>query len=43
MPNKHLTPITHVTADNPPFLMIHGDHADLVPHEQLQLMYDRLV
>lgn len=37
------SPITHVTADDPPFLLIHGDRDDLVPYEQSQLMYDRLV
>lgn len=37
------SPITHVTADDPPFLLIHGDRDTLVPYEQSQLMYDRLV
>jgi acetyl esterase/lipase len=37
------SPITHVTADDPPFLLIHGDQDTLVPYEQSQLMYDRLV
>lgn len=37
------SPITHVTPDDPPFLLIHGDLDDLVPVEQSQLMYDRLV
>ena len=37
------SPITHVTADDPPFLLIHGDRDELVPYEQSQLMYDRLV
>ena len=36
-------PITHVTADDPPFLLIHGDQDTLVPYEQSQLMYDRLL
>jgi acetyl esterase/lipase len=36
------SPITHVTSDDPPFLLIHGDHDELVPYEQSQLMYDRL-
>ena len=36
------SPITHVTTDDPPFLLIHGDHDELVPYEQSQLMYDRL-
>jgi len=37
------SPITHLTADDPPFLLIHGDRDRLVPYEQSQLMYDRLV
>ena len=37
------SPITHVTPDDPPFLLIHGDRDEVVPHEQSQLMYERLV
>lgn len=37
------SPITHVTPDDPPFLLIHGDRDDVVPYEQSQLMYDRLI
>ncbi|HJS19385.1 MAG TPA: alpha/beta hydrolase [Anaerolineales bacterium] len=37
------SPITHVTADDPPFLLIHGERDELVPYEQSQLMYERLV
>jgi acetyl esterase/lipase len=37
------SPISHVTPDDPPFLLIHGDRDELVPVEQSQLMYDRLV
>jgi acetyl esterase/lipase len=37
------SPITHVTPDDPPFLLIHGANDELVPYEQSQLMYDRLV
>jgi len=37
------SPITHVTAEDPPFLLIHGERDTLVPYEQSQLMYDRLV
>jgi acetyl esterase/lipase len=37
------SPITHVTPDDPPFLLIHGERDELVPYEQSQLMYDRLV
>ena len=37
------SPISHVTADDPPFLLIHGERDTIVPYEQSQLMYDRLV
>jgi acetyl esterase/lipase len=37
------SPITHITPDDPPFLLIHGERDELVPYEQSQLMYDRLV
>jgi len=37
------SPITYVTADDPPFLLIHGDRDELVPYEQSQLMYDKLI
>lgn len=37
------SPITHVTPDDPPFLLIHGERDELVPYEQSQLMYNRLV
>jgi acetyl esterase/lipase len=37
------SPITHVTEDDPPFLLIHGARDEVVPVEQSQLMYDRLL
>ncbi|MEO8357217.1 MAG: alpha/beta hydrolase [Chloroflexota bacterium] len=37
------SPITHVTEDDPPFLLIHGDMDTVVPVEQSQLMFDSLV
>ena len=37
------SPISHVTPDDAPFLLIHGDHDTLVPYQQSQLMYDKLV
>jgi acetyl esterase/lipase len=37
------SPISHVTPDDPPFLLIHGERDELVPVEQSQLMYDRLI
>ena len=40
---REASPISHVTPDDPPFLLIHGDRDELVPVEQSQLMYDRLI
>ena len=37
------SPISHVTPAAPPFLLIHGDRDEVVPLEQSQGMYDRLV
>jgi acetyl esterase/lipase len=37
------SPVTHITPDDPPFLLIHGDRDELVPFEQSQLMYERLL
>jgi len=37
------SPVTHVTPDDPPFLLIHGDQDEVVPLEQSKLMYERLV
>ncbi|MFC1526379.1 alpha/beta fold hydrolase [Candidatus Latescibacterota bacterium] len=36
------SPITHVRADNPPVLLIHGDRDDLVPLSQSEILRDRL-
>ncbi|MFA5808936.1 MAG: alpha/beta hydrolase [Thermoleophilia bacterium] len=36
------SPVTHVSADDPPFLILHGAKDDLVPTEQSQELYDRL-
>jgi acetyl esterase/lipase len=35
-------PITHITRDDPPFLIIHGQNDKLVPPWQSQLLYDAL-
>ncbi len=35
-------PIPHITPDDPPFLLIHGDQDAVLPVEQSHLMYDRL-
>ena len=37
------SPVAHVTADDPPFLLIHGDQDTVVPYEQSLLMHDRLL
>ena len=39
---EEASPITHVTADDPPFLFIHGDKDEVVPFEQAGLMSDAL-
>lgn len=36
------SPITHVSPDDPPFLIMHGDRDQLVPIQQSQLFYDML-
>ena len=37
------SPVTYVTPDDPPFLLIHGDKDELVPYQQSQLLYDKLM
>lgn len=37
------SPITYVSADDPPFLIIHGDSDNVVKLEQSQLLYERLL
>jgi len=37
------SPISHITPDDPPFLLIHGDRDTRVPYQQSQVMYDKLV
>jgi acetyl esterase/lipase len=37
------SPVRYVTPDDPPFLLIHGAQDEVVPQEQSQLMYNRLV
>ena len=32
------SPVTHVTSDDPPFLLIHGDADDVVPYENAEVM-----
>lgn len=37
------SPVTHVTPDDSPFLLIHGNQDTTVPLEQSELLYERLV
>jgi acetyl esterase/lipase len=37
------SPVTYATADDPPFLIIHGDQDPIVPVGQGQAMYDALI
>jgi acetyl esterase/lipase len=39
---KQISPVTHVSPDDPPTLIIHGDADTLVPIQQAQLMVDAL-
>ncbi len=36
------SPVTYITPDDPPFLILHGDQDELVPLEQSQILYDQL-
>jgi len=36
------SPLTYLTKDDPPFLILHGDKDEMVPLEQSQILYDRL-
>jgi acetyl esterase/lipase len=36
-------PITHITTDSPPFLIVHGANDAVVPPDQSQILYDALV
>ncbi len=35
-------PITYISPDDPPFLIMHGDKDPLVPHDQSRLLYEAL-
>ena len=39
---QRANPITYVTKDDPPFLIVHGDKDQSVPHNQSQLLHDAL-
>jgi acetyl esterase/lipase len=40
---QNASPVNHISADDPPFLIIHGNMDTVVPIEQSQEFYDRLV
>ena len=40
---KWASPVTHISADDPPFLILHGDKDNVVPLSQSQILYDRLL
>ena len=37
------SPLTYVSKDDPPFLIMHGDKDNLVPYQQSELLHDALV
>jgi acetyl esterase/lipase len=39
---RAFSPVTYITADDPPFLILQGDHDHTVPQEQSQLLSKRL-
>jgi acetyl esterase/lipase len=39
--SRQISPITHVSADDPPTLLIHGDKDDLVPLQQSQSILEK--
>jgi acetyl esterase/lipase len=39
---QEFSPVTYITPDDPPFLILHGDQDELVPLEQSQVLYDKL-
>jgi acetyl esterase/lipase len=40
---KRANPITYVSRNDPPFLIVHGDKDPLVPHNQSELLYESLM
>lgn len=36
------SPVTYITPDDPPFLILHGDRDEVVPLEQSQILYNKL-
>jgi acetyl esterase/lipase len=40
---KSASPVTWISSDDPPFLILHGEEDELVPPSQSKILYDRLV
>lgn len=40
---KRASPVTHVSADDPPFLILHGEDDQLVPLSQSEKLHERLM
>ena len=40
---RQASPINHVTRDDPPFLLLHGDEDDVIPFEQAGFLSDALL
>ena len=40
---KAASPVTYISRDDPPFLIIHGDKDTVVPFNQSQILYNRLI
>lgn len=39
---KRVSPITYITSDDPPFLILHGDNDSVVPFEQSEILFEKL-
>ncbi len=40
---KLMSPTTHINKYNPPFFIVHGEQDDIIPYQQSQLLYDKLL
>jgi len=39
---KRVSPVTYITSDDPPFLILHGDQDTVVPQEQSEILFRKL-
>ena len=39
---NYISPLSYITPDSPPFLLLHGEEDSLVPQDQSRLIYDAL-